>query len=156
MSISRRLEFLDWANQANAYVLEDDYASEFRFAERPLAALPGLNEAECVIYVGTFSKVLFPSLQIGYVILPSVLIDVFLKMRCMIDTHSPLLESRVLTDFIIDSKSQMKNVLDTPRSTEDNESTHEQWKEMAILHIISCRERGTSKKMLCRSLKSLS
>jgi GntR family transcriptional regulator / MocR family aminotransferase len=100
MSLSRRLALLDWAKHANAYILEDDYDSEFRFAERPLAALQGLDDADRVIYIGTFSKVLFPSLRIGYLILPPLLVDSFLKVRRLIDIHAPMLEQAVLTDFI--------------------------------------------------------
>ncbi len=100
MSLSRRLELLDWAKRANAYILEDDYDSEFRFATRPLATLQGLDNANRVIYIGTFSKVLFPSIRIGYMILPSPLVDSFLKVRRLIDIHSPILEQAALADFM--------------------------------------------------------
>jgi GntR family transcriptional regulator/MocR family aminotransferase len=100
MSFSRRLALLDWAGNANAYILEDDYDSEFRFAERPLATLQGLDRADRVIYIGTFSKVLFPSIRIGYLILPPGLVEAFLKVRRLIDIHSPMLEQAVLADFI--------------------------------------------------------
>lgn len=102
MSLSRRLALLEWAKRANAYIIEDDYDSEFRFAARPLATLQGLDDSERVIYIGTFSKVLFPSLRIGYVILPPRLVDPFLKVRRMVDIHSPMLEQAVLADFMID------------------------------------------------------
>jgi GntR family transcriptional regulator/MocR family aminotransferase len=100
MSLARRLALLDWAKRANAYIIEDDYDSEFRFATRPLATVQGLDGADRVIYVGTFSKVLFPSLRIGYMILPPALVDAFLKVRRMIDIHSPMLEQAVLADFM--------------------------------------------------------
>ena len=100
LSLARRLEILDWAKRANAYILEDDYDSEFRFNTRPLATLQGLDDADRVIYIGTFSKVLFPSLRIGYMILPPDLVDPFLKVRRQIDIHSPMLEQAVLADFI--------------------------------------------------------
>lgn len=100
MSLARRLALLDWAKRSNAYILEDDYDSEFRYACRPLATLQGLDTADRVIYIGTFSKVLFPSLRIGYMILPPTLVDPFLKVRRMIDIHSPMLEQAVLADFI--------------------------------------------------------
>jgi GntR family transcriptional regulator / MocR family aminotransferase len=104
MSLSRRLALLDWAKRANAYILEDDYDSEFRFATRPLATLQGLaaRDADRVIYIGTFSKVLFPSIRIGYMILPLPLVDSFLKVRRLIDIHSPMLEQVVLADFMIE------------------------------------------------------
>jgi GntR family transcriptional regulator/MocR family aminotransferase len=104
MSLSRRLALLDWAKHANAYILEDDYDSEFRFATRPLATLQGLaaRDSDRVIYIGTFSKVLFPSLRVGYMILPLPLVDSFLKVRRLIDIHSPMLEQAVLADFMIE------------------------------------------------------
>jgi GntR family transcriptional regulator / MocR family aminotransferase len=102
MSIPRRLALLDWAKRANAYIIEDDYDSEFRFATRPLATLQGLDNADRVIYIGTFSKVLFPSLRIGYMILPPALVDPFLKVRRLVDIHSPVLEQAVLAEFMMD------------------------------------------------------
>ncbi|HRE28988.1 MAG TPA: PLP-dependent aminotransferase family protein, partial [Anaerolineales bacterium] len=81
LSLQRRLELLDWARSANAYVVEDDYDSEYRFHGRPLAALQGLDETGRVIYVGTFSKTLFPSLRLGYLILPHGLLDTFLAAK---------------------------------------------------------------------------
>ncbi|MCK6630538.1 MAG: PLP-dependent aminotransferase family protein [Anaerolineae bacterium] len=100
MSLARRLALLEWASQTGAYLLEDDYDSEYRFAGRPLAALQGLDEAGRVIYIGTFSKVLFPALRLGYLILPPPLVEAFLTVRRLIDIHPPLLEQAVLTDFI--------------------------------------------------------
>ncbi len=100
MSLARRLAVLDWAKRANAYILEDDYDSEYRFVGRPLAALQGLDDSDRVIYIGTFSKVLFPALRIGYLILPSPLVEAFLTVRRLIDIHTPMLEQAVLADFI--------------------------------------------------------
>jgi len=100
MSLARRLALLDWAKRAEAYILEDDYDSEYRFAGRPLAALQGLDDAERVIYIGTFSKVLFPALRLGYLILPPPLVEAFLTVRRLMDVHTPMLEQAVLTDFI--------------------------------------------------------
>jgi len=100
LSLARRLALLDWAKRAEAYILEDDYDSEYRFAGRPLAALQGLDDADRVIYIGTFSKVLFPALRIGYLILPPPLVDAFLTVRHLIDVHTPMLEQAVLTDFM--------------------------------------------------------
>ena len=100
LSLTRRLALLDWAKRTGAYLLEDDYDSEYRYAGRPLAALQGLDDADRVIYIGTFSKVLFPALRIGYLILPSSLVEKFLELRRYMDTHLPILEQAVLTDFI--------------------------------------------------------
>jgi len=102
MSLARRLALLDWAKRTGSYILEDDYDSEYRFAGRPLAALQGLDNADRVIYIGTFSKVLFPALRIGYLILPLPLVDAFLTVRSLIDVHTPMLEQAVLTDFIVE------------------------------------------------------
>ncbi len=102
MSLSRRLALLQWASEENACVIEDDYDSEFRFSARPIAALQGLDLERRVIYTGTFSKVLFPSLRIGYLVVPPHLIEPFARVRALTDRHSPLVEQAVLTDFIVD------------------------------------------------------
>jgi GntR family transcriptional regulator/MocR family aminotransferase len=80
--------------------VEDDYDSEFRFGGRPIPSLQGLGGAERVIYIGTFSKMLFPSLRLGYMVIPRDLAQVFTQARWLMDRHSPTLEQRVLTDFI--------------------------------------------------------
>jgi GntR family transcriptional regulator/MocR family aminotransferase len=100
MSLRRRLALLRWAKRVDAYILEDDYDSEYRFAGRPLATLQGLDEAERVIYIGTFSKVLAPALRIGYLILPPRLVEPFVKVRRLIDFHLPILEQAALADFL--------------------------------------------------------
>lgn len=70
MSLERRLAILRWAREANSWIFEDDYDSEYRYHGRPLAALQGLDPRGCVIYAGNFSKVLFPALRLAYVVLP--------------------------------------------------------------------------------------
>lgn len=100
MSMSRRLALLDWANHADAWILEDDYDSEYRYAGRPLAALQGIDSQERVIYLGTFSKVLFPSLRVGYLVVPRSLIDVFARVRALCDGHSSTLSQAVLAEFL--------------------------------------------------------
>lgn len=100
MSLPRRLALLEWASRAGAWVLEDDYDSEYRYAGRPLAALQGLDRESRVIYLGTFSKVLLPALRLGYLVVPPDLVEAFLAARALIDRHSPILEQAVLADFI--------------------------------------------------------
>jgi GntR family transcriptional regulator/MocR family aminotransferase len=100
MSFTRRLQLLQWAIRNDAWILEDDYDSEFRYAGRPLSALQGLDATGQVIYSGTFSKVLFPGLRLGYLVVPPDLVDAFTAARAVADRHSPILEQIVLTDFI--------------------------------------------------------
>ncbi|HZD55915.1 MAG TPA: PLP-dependent aminotransferase family protein [Anaerolineales bacterium] len=101
LSLARRIALLDWAKRAYAYLIEDDYDSEYHYTRRPLPALQGLDDAGRVIYIGTFSKVLFPALRLGYLILPPHLVDAFQIVRNLIDSHPPILEQAVLTDFIV-------------------------------------------------------
>jgi GntR family transcriptional regulator/MocR family aminotransferase len=102
MSLPRRLALLEWASASRAAVFEDDYDSEFRYASRPLPALQGLDRAGCVLYAGTFSKVTFPSMRLGYLVIPPALIDVFAASRHFNDVHSPYIEQAVMTDFIVE------------------------------------------------------
>jgi GntR family transcriptional regulator/MocR family aminotransferase len=100
MSLSRRLELLDWAEQSDAWILEDDYDSEYRYEGRPIAALQGLDDAGRVIYVGSFSKVLFPALRLGYLVVPEPLTDAFAGAKSLVDRCPPLVPQMVATDFI--------------------------------------------------------
>ncbi|MGO8947327.1 MAG: PLP-dependent aminotransferase family protein [Ktedonobacterales bacterium] len=100
MSLPRRLALLDWAEETGAWILEDDYDSEYRFTGRPLEALQGLDQAGRVLYIGTFSKVLFPALRLGYLVAPGELIAPLLTMRRFLDVHLPMLEQMALCDFL--------------------------------------------------------
>lgn len=100
MSLPRRLALLDWAASERAWILEDDYDSEYRYAGRPLAALQGLDGDGRVVYIGTFSKVMFPALRIGYVIAPPGLAEAFASARALSDRHPPAIEQAALAEFI--------------------------------------------------------
>src|SRR6185503_9957607 len=100
LSLSRRLELLRFAGKTGAWIVEDDYDSEFRYLGQPLAALQGLDTEHRVIYVGTFSKVLFPSVRLGYIIAPTDLIEAFVRARSVGGHQSQTLDQAVLADFI--------------------------------------------------------
>jgi GntR family transcriptional regulator/MocR family aminotransferase len=100
MSASRRLQLLDWAQDTGSWVIEDDYDSEYRYESSPVASLQGLDANARVIYIGTFSKVLFPSLRLGYIVIPSDLVDRFLTIRRAMDLGPPSFHQEVLADFI--------------------------------------------------------
>jgi GntR family transcriptional regulator/MocR family aminotransferase len=102
LSLPRRLELLLWAQQHDALILEDDYDSEYRYGDRPIPALQGLDLRDCVIYIGTFSKVLFPSLRIGYLVVPPHLVSLFAQVKWLSDRQLPTLEQKVLAEFIAD------------------------------------------------------
>lgn len=102
MSLPRRLQLIEWAGQQDAWIMEDDYDSEYRYAGRPLAALQGLDRSNRVIYVGSFSKVLFPSLRLGYLVVPPALVDGFRRARQVLDDHASLLAQPALAMFIED------------------------------------------------------
>lgn len=100
MSLRRRLDLLEWARKTGAVIFEDDYDSEYRSAGRPLPALQGLDRHGSVLYAGSLSKVLFPALRLGYLIVPEDLIDAFSTIRSLVSRHACLLDQAVLCDFI--------------------------------------------------------
>jgi GntR family transcriptional regulator/MocR family aminotransferase len=102
MSLPRRLELLEWARKSGALIFEDDYDSEFRYSGRPVPAMQGLDRAGRVLFFGSFSKVLFPSLRLGYLVIPSDLTSHFAALKSITSRHPPLLEQSVLCDFIAD------------------------------------------------------
>jgi GntR family transcriptional regulator/MocR family aminotransferase len=102
MSIERRLSLLNWALKEGAWIVEDDYDSEYRYSGRPVAALQGLDRNESVIYVGTFTKMLFPSLRIGFLVLPSRIVDAFAAAKASVDRHAPTLDQAILSEFILE------------------------------------------------------
>jgi GntR family transcriptional regulator/MocR family aminotransferase len=100
LAMGRRLELLAWARESGAFIIEDDYHSEFRYGGRPLASLQGLDEGQRVIYAGTLNKVLFPGLRLGYVVVPPVLLQAFVATRYLIDRQPPTLAQTVVTAFM--------------------------------------------------------
>lgn len=100
MPAGRQLALLDWCRQHEALVIEDDYDGELRYEGQPLAAMQGLDTAGRVIYLGTFSKVLFPALRLGYVVLPPALRELFLQARQLLDRGAPTLTQAAVADFI--------------------------------------------------------
>jgi GntR family transcriptional regulator/MocR family aminotransferase len=100
LSLGRRLALLDWASRTSAWILEDDYDSEYRYGGRPLEALQALDQDERVIYIGTFSKLLFPALRLGYLVAPRALVAPLLATRRFLDVHMPILEQMALADFL--------------------------------------------------------
>jgi GntR family transcriptional regulator/MocR family aminotransferase len=100
MTAARRFALLEWARRYEAWVLEDDYDSEYRYVSRPLGALQGMDRHERVIYIGTFSKVLFPALRLGYLVVPPSLRERFVDAREAFDLFSPTLYQLVLADFL--------------------------------------------------------
>jgi GntR family transcriptional regulator/MocR family aminotransferase len=100
MSLARRRGLIDFARSRDAFILEDDYNSEFRFNGPPLPCLQGLDHAGRVIYAGTMSKILYPSLRLGYLLVPEQLVDSMLKIRSVMDQHSPAIDQATLARFI--------------------------------------------------------
>ncbi|HUK89273.1 MAG TPA: PLP-dependent aminotransferase family protein [Blastocatellia bacterium] len=102
MSLERRIALISWAQQAGAFIIEDDYDSEYRFEERPVPALQGLDKSGSVILLGSFNKLLFPALCLGYIVVPHALIDQVLDLRFGTALHSSDLDQATLSDFIVE------------------------------------------------------
>ncbi|AGC43077.1 GntR family transcriptional regulator [Myxococcus stipitatus DSM 14675] len=102
MSKARRQALLSWAARSDAWIVEDDYDSEFRYEGRPLLALQGMAPDARVLYIGTFSKVVSPALRVGYLVVPEPLVDAFTAARRFADGHTPVVEQAVVADFLND------------------------------------------------------
>ena len=100
MPLARRLALLDWARQHDALIVEDDYDGELRYDGQPLGALQGLDRDGRIVYLGTFSKVLFPALRLGYVVLPEALIRPFIQAKSLLDRGAPTLMQAAVADFM--------------------------------------------------------
>ncbi|MFP5247536.1 MAG: PLP-dependent aminotransferase family protein, partial [Thermoanaerobaculia bacterium] len=102
MTLARRIELLDWARCSDALIFEDDYDSEYRYCGRPIPSLQGLDASGNVLFFGTFNKVLFPSLRLGYLVVPQDLVARFDAAIAQTRRHAPLLDQAVLCDFIVE------------------------------------------------------
>ncbi|WP_150274616.1 PLP-dependent aminotransferase family protein [Paenibacillus tepidiphilus] len=100
LSFNRRIQLLEWARRSNALIIEDDYDSEYRYVGQKASALAGLDTSGRVVYVGSFSKILFPALRIGYAILPPALVEPFLAVKMITDRMTAAIEQEALADFI--------------------------------------------------------
>jgi GntR family transcriptional regulator/MocR family aminotransferase len=100
MSLARRLELLAWAERTNGWIVEDDYDGEYRYSGAPLAPLAALDRQGRVLYVGTFGKVAFPALRLGYLVLPPALVDAFSRRRAVDVRHSEVSTQSVMAEFM--------------------------------------------------------
>ena len=100
MPLARRLELLAWSERESVFIIEDDYDSEYRYTGRPIEALQALDSHGSVLYAGTFSKVMFPALRLGYLVVPEPLVQPVRTVKALLDTGSPSLPQLALVDFI--------------------------------------------------------
>ncbi|MEW6629300.1 MAG: PLP-dependent aminotransferase family protein [Pseudomonadota bacterium] len=121
LSMARRLALIDWAAAKGAWILEDDYDSEFRYDDRPLAALQGVDEHDRVIYLGTFSKALLPGLRLGYLVVPAELVPAFRAMRVLLDRFPAPFHQLVVADFLSEGhfSSHLRRLREAYRASRD-------------------------------------
>jgi GntR family transcriptional regulator/MocR family aminotransferase len=100
LPLARRLALLDWARRKNSIIVENDHDGEFHYEGRPLESLQGLDTEGRIVYLGTFSRTVFPALRIGYLIVPKSLAPPFIAAKWLNDLHSPTLEQETLAEFI--------------------------------------------------------
>ncbi|MDJ0743111.1 MAG: PLP-dependent aminotransferase family protein [Xenococcaceae cyanobacterium MO_167.B27] len=122
MSLPQRIALLQWAQKTDSLIIEDDYDSEYRYGEQPIPALQGMDRSQSVIYIGTFSKILFPSLRIGYLVVPPSLISLVTTAKWLCDRFSPILEQYALTDWMGEGHFErhirrMRHIYDLRRQT---------------------------------------
>lgn len=100
MSIERRMELIDWAQRTRSMIIEDDYDSEYRYAQHPIPSLQGLDSANRTVYVGSFSKVVFPAMSMGYAIVPKPIVQAFVTALGLVGRPPSKINQIVLGDFI--------------------------------------------------------
>ena len=138
MSASRRLRLLDWARRSGAWIVEDDYDSEYRYGSQPITSLQGLDGDSRVVYAGTLTKMIFPSLRLGYIVVPPDLIDAFMAVRRATDFFCPIFPQVVLTDFIREGHlgrhiRRMRKLCESRRTALVEAIAHEFGEELRIL-----------------------
>ncbi|HEX2843592.1 PLP-dependent aminotransferase family protein [Hyphomicrobium sp.] len=102
LSLERRLRLIEWARRHGAWIVEDDYDSEYRYEGAPISCIQGLDDSGCVLYVGTFTKTLFPALRLAYLVVPTHLVRSFVAARTLLDGHSSLLPQVAVAEFMSD------------------------------------------------------
>jgi GntR family transcriptional regulator / MocR family aminotransferase len=100
LSIERRIQLIEWANRNGSLIIEDDYDAEFRYCQRPIPALQGLDHGARTIYIGSLSKVVYPSLSMGYAIVPKPMVSPFVKAISLTSRPSPTFEQMAICEFI--------------------------------------------------------
>ena len=100
LSIERRMELIEWAQKNHSIIIEDDYDSEYRYAQRPIPSLQGLDRSERTVYIGSFSKVVFPALSIGYAVVPKGMVEAFETALAIVGRPPSILDQIILNDFI--------------------------------------------------------
>lgn len=106
LSLSRRLELLRWAQERHAWIIEDDYDGEYRYSGTPLTPLAALDQSNRVLYVGSFSKVMYPGLRLGYMVAPPQLVEQLTLLRTMSDRQPPISDQVVMASFIAEGHFQ--------------------------------------------------
>ncbi len=159
LSLERRFALLRWAGPAGAWIIEDDYDSEYRYTGRPLASLYALDEGRRVLYVGSFSLMLYPSLRIGFLVAPPALVDAFLSERALADWNSSAVDQAVLARFIdrglLVRHLRRMRVLYAERQgilLREAEGSLGRWlqpeKQPAGLHVVGWLKKLTEKRMM--------
>jgi GntR family transcriptional regulator / MocR family aminotransferase len=166
MTLQRRLALLDWAQRQSAFIIEDDYDSDYRYRGRPLPALQGLDSYSRVIYMGSFSKTVLPSLRLGFLVLPEALVQPFRSVRASVDGHSPIPEQAVLAEFIAEGHfvrhlrrmrmlyEERQRVLVEAAARELPELLHVPSSDGGM-HLVGWLPAGTDDRAVSRSLRQL-